>query len=632
MVSWFCCNFIHGCLAKSVFKGFERLLGPSSSENKAKSSNNEAFPKCLPLKHITIWLLLLFVATSYSSKEPDIEGNALIEFLKVLNDSNGRITDWNDNLVSPCFSWSHVTCRNGNVISLNLASNGFSGTLSPSIKKLKFLVNLELQNNNLSGLLPDFLGEMAHLEILNLANNKFIGSIPENWGQLSNLKNLDLSSNNLTGRVPRNLFLAPRINFNGTHLACGSSLEQPCVSTSTFPVSTSRSKIRIVVTSASCGALILLSLGAFFVSRYYQAHKFKRDVFVDVIGEDDLKISFGQIRRFSWREIQLATDNFNEGNIIGQGGFGRVYKGVLSDNTKVALKRLADYYSPGGEAAFQREVQLISVAVHKNLLRLIGFCTTSSERILVYPFMQNLSVAYQLRDLKPGSKGLDWPMRKRIAFGAAHGLEYLHEHCNPKIIHRDLKAANILLDDNFEAVLGDFGLAKLVDTKLTHVTTQVRGTMGHIAPEYLSTGKSSEKTDVFGYGIMLLELVTGQRAVDFARLEEEEDVLLLDHIKKLLRENRVDDIVDGNLKIYDAKEVETIVRVALLCTQSSPEDRPTMAEVVKMLDGVGLAVRWAEWEELEQVRNQEFMRFSHQFTWGEDSTVDQEAIQLSRAR
>ena len=134
-------------------------------------------------------------------------------------------------------------------------------------------------------------------------------------------------------------------------------------------------------------------------------------------------------------------------------------------------------------------------------------------------------------DLKPGEKGLDWPTRKRVAFGAAHGLEYLHEHCNPKIIHRDLKAANILLDDDFEPVLGDFGLAKLVDTKLTHVTTQVRGTMGHIAPEYLSTGKSSEKTDVFGYGITLLELVTGQRAIDFARLNEEEDVLLLDHVR-----------------------------------------------------------------------------------------------------
>lgn len=116
-------------------------------------------------------------------------------------------------------------------------------------------------------------------------------------------------------------------------------------------------------------------------------------------------------------------------------------------------------------------------------------------------------------------------------------MEYLHEHCNPKIIHRDLKAANILLDDDFEPVLGDFGLAKLVDTRLTHITTQVRGTMGHIAPEYLSTGKSSEKTDVFGYGITLLELVTGQRAIDFSRLEEEEDVLLLDHASNTHHKN-----------------------------------------------------------------------------------------------
>ncbi|KAH7566111.1 hypothetical protein JRO89_XS08G0090600 [Xanthoceras sorbifolium] len=397
-------------------------------------------------------------------------------------------------------------------------------------------------------------------------------------------------------------------------------------------VVTSRSKLRVVITSASCGAFVLLSLGALFACRYHQLHKLKHDVFVDVAGEDDRKVSLGQLRRFSWRELQLATDNFSESNIIGQGGFGKVYKGILLDNTKVAVKRLADYYIPGGEAAFHREVQLISVAVHRNLLQLIGFCTTSSERILVYPFMQNLSVAYRLRDLKPGEKALDWPTRKRVAFGAAHGLEYLHEHCNPKIIHRDLKAANILLDDNFEAVLGDFGLAKLVDTKLTHVTTQVRGTMGHIAPEYLSTGRSSEKTDVFGYGITLLELVTGQRAIDFSRLEEEEDVLLLDHIMKLLRENRLVDIVDRDLNSYDSKEVETIIQVALLCTQSSPEDRPTMAEVIKMLQGDGLTERWAEWEQLEEVRHQEFSLISHKFVWEEESSMDQEAIQLSRAR
>ncbi|XP_052204898.1 probable LRR receptor-like serine/threonine-protein kinase At5g63710 isoform X2 [Diospyros lotus] len=609
------------------------------------------------LKPLVNYLILFsLLKASYSSKGPDIEGEALIELLTALNDSNGSITDWNDNFVSPCFSWSHVTCKNGNVVALSLASKGFSGNLSPSITKLQFLVTLELQDNNLSGALPNYLGSMERLQFLNLSHNNFNGPIPNSWGQLSSLKHLvlssnhlsghvpvslanilglielDLSSNGLTGRIPMQLFHLPSFNYTGNRLSCGLSLQQPCISSSPIPVSSRKSRLEIVISGVSCGVFILLSLGAIFTYRYQKMHRLERDLFVDVSGEDDCKISFGQLRRFSWREIQLATDNFSESSIIGQGGFGKVYRGVLSDNTKVAVKRLTDYHSPGGEAAFLREIQLISVAVHRNLLRLIGFCTTSCERILVYPFMQNLSVAYRLRDLKPGEKGLDWPTRKRVAFGAAHGLEYLHEHCNPKIIHRDLKAANILLDDDFEAVLGDFGLAKLVDTKLTHVTTQIRGTMGHIAPEYLSTGKSSEMTDVFGYGITLLELVTGQRAIDFSRLEEEEDVLLLDHIKKLLREKRLVDIVDENLKDYDPKEVETIVQVALLCTQSSPEDRPRMAEVVSMLQGVGLAERWAEWEQLEEVRNREFSLFSSRFEWAYETTNDQEAIQLSQAR
>ncbi|CAI9108739.1 OLC1v1008416C1 [Oldenlandia corymbosa var. corymbosa] len=594
---------------------------------------------------------------SYSSNKPDVEGEALMEFLTALNDSNHRL-NWNYYFVSPCFSWSNVTCINGNVVSLNLASNGFSGTLSPAITKLKFLVNLDLHDNDLSGDLPDYLGSMLHLQNLNLAKNKFTGPIPTTWGQLTNLKHLvvkennlsgsipdslagisslmqlDLSSNDLSGKVPVQLFSLPMFNFSDTHLTCGEAFQQPCVSSSLVAVSSKKRRVEVIITGVACGTFVLLVVGAALLHWYHKVRNPKREVFVDVEGEDDSKISFGQLQRFSWREIQMATENFNEANVIGQGGFGKVYKGFLPDNTKVAVKRLSDYHNPGGEAAFLREVQLISVAVHKNLLRLIGFCTTSSERILVYPFMQNLSVAYRLRELKPGEKGLDWPTRKRIAFGTAHGLEYLHEHCNPKIIHRDLKAANILLDDDFEAVLGDFGLAKLVDNRLTHITTQVRGTMGHIAPEYLSTGKSSEKTDVFGYGITLLELVSGQRAIDFSRLEEEEDVLLLDHTKKLLREKRIEDIVDRNLNSYNAKEVETILQVALLCTQGSPEDRPRMAEVVNMLQGVGLTERWSEWEKLEEVRNQEFslVSHSHQFLWADESTQDQEAIQLSQAR
>ncbi|KAK6923690.1 Leucine-rich repeat-containing N-terminal, plant-type [Dillenia turbinata] len=612
--------------------GYNNLLGKSFLGDRQCYSSESLFFKHGMIKTVFgCFIFLTLLNVSDSSNAPNVEGEALIQFVRALNDTYHRIT-WDYNFVSPCFSWSNVTCRNGNVISLSLASIGFSGTFSPSIMKLKFLVSLDLQDNNLSGELPDYLGNLMYLENLNLARNNFDGPIPATWGQLSNLKHLDLSSNDLTGEIPEQLFATPTFNFTGNHLVCGPSLQHPCVPSSLLHVSTGKSKLGVMITTAICGTFVLLSIGVLFAYKYYKLYYIKQDIFVDVAGEDDSKISFSQLKKFSWHEIQLATENFSESNIIGQGGFGKVYRGILPDNSEVAVKRLTDYHSPGGEAAFHREVQLISVAVHRNLLRLIGFCTTSSERILVYPFMKNLSVAYRLRDLKPGEQPLDWPTRKRVAFGAAHGLEYLHEHCCPKIIHRDLKAANILLDDHFEPVLGDFGLAKLVDTRMTHVTTQVRGTMGHIAPEYLSTGKSSEKTDVFGYGITLLELVTGQRAIDFSRLEEEEDVLLLDHIKKLQKEGRLEDIVDGNLKVYDTNEVETIIQVALLCTQSSPENRPTMSEVVSLLQGDGLDEKWARWEQLEEERNQELSLMSHQFAWAEDSAHDQEAIQLSTAR
>ncbi|KAI4330087.1 hypothetical protein MLD38_028394 [Melastoma candidum] len=617
-------------------------------------------------------ILLLFRA-GCSLKGPEMEEHdAVVDFLKGLNDSDHRI-NWDFHFVSPCFSWSGVTCRDGHVVSLSLTSIGFTGNISVAITKLKYLEILDLQNNRLSGVLPEFLGDKESLETLNLANNGFVGSIPSSWGKLSNLKTLilsgnhlngaipesivnltgltklDLSSTDLSGKIPAQLLKVPSYNFTGTRLLCCSGRDQPCVSPSSnakvfsryynigatpeecFAVRTRKSEVRVIITSSICGGFVLLSAAAFFAYRCNQLRKQELDFFFDVAGDDERKISFAQVKRFSWREIQIATDNFNENNVIGQGGFGKVYRGILSDGTKVAVKRLADYNSPGGEAAFQREVQLISVAVHRNLLRLIGFVSTPSERILVYPYMKNLSVAYHLRDLKPGEEVLDWPTRKRIAFGAARGLEYLHEHCSPKIIHRDLKAANILLDDSFEAVLGDFGLAKLVDTKRTQVTTQVRGTMGHIAPEYLSTGKSSEKTDVFGYGITLLELVTGQRAIDFSRLEEEEDVLLLDHMKKLMRENRLDDMVDKALPSYDPQSVKMMVQVALLCTHCSPEDRPTMPEVIGMLQGVGLSERWGPWERQEDERNRQSSFLPHHFPWAEETT-HLEAIQLSEAR
>ncbi|KAH1226770.1 putative LRR receptor-like serine/threonine-protein kinase [Glycine max] len=532
----------------------------------------------------SVLLLLTSLCSSSALAELDSQEDALYALKVSLNASPNQLTNWNKNLVNPC-TWSNVECdQNSNVVRISLEFMGFTGSLTPRIGSLNSLTILSLQGNNITGDIPKEFGNLTSLVRLDLENNKLTGEIPYSLGNLKKLQFLTLSQNNLNGTIPESLASLPSL-------------------------------INVYIQMISAGRF-LSSYSAFLRT-----------------SEVDRRITFGQIKRFSWKELQIATDNFSEKNILGQGGFGKVYKGILADGTKVAVKRLTDYESPAGDAAFQREVELISIAVHRNLLRLIGFCTTSTERLLVYPFMQNLSVAYRLRELKRGEAVLDWPTRKRVALGTARGLEYLHEQCNPRIIHRDVKAANILLDGDFEAVVGDFGLAKLVDIRHTNVTTQVRGTMGHIAPEYLSTGKSSERTDVFGYGIMLLELVTGQRAIDFSRLEEEDDVLLLDHVKKLQREKRLETIVDCNLnKNYNMEEVEMIVQIALLCTQASPEDRPAMSEVVRMLEGEGLAERWEEWQHVEVNTRQDYERLQRRMNWGEDSVYNQDAVELSGGR
>ncbi|CAI0394204.1 unnamed protein product [Linum tenue] len=305
-------------------------------------------------------------------------------------------------------------------------------------------------------------------------------------------------------------------------------------------------------------------------------------------------ISLGNLRSFTFRELQLATDNFSSKNILGCGGFGNVYKGKLGNGTLVAVKRLKDVTGSAGESQFRTELEMISLAVHRNLLRLEGYCATSNERLLVYPHMANGSVASRLRDYDAAKPALDWNTRKRIAIGAARGLLYLHEQCDPKIIHRDVKAANVLLDDDYEAVVGDFGLAKLLDHADSHVTTAVRGTVGHIAPEYLSTGQSSEKTDVFGFGILLIELITGMRALEFGKSINQKGAML-EWVKKIQREKRVEELVDRELGIsYDRIEVGEMLQVALLCTQYLPAHRPKMSEVVRMLEGDGLAKKHDE--------------------------------------
>ncbi|KAK8574747.1 hypothetical protein V6N13_034002 [Hibiscus sabdariffa] len=288
---------------------------------------------------------------------------------------------------------------------------------------------------------------------------------------------------------------------------------------------------------------------------------------------------------FTYEDLALATDNFSDSNLIGQGGFGYVHKGVLKDGKVVAIKQLKAG-SGQGEREFQAEVDIISRVHHRHLVSLVGYCIVGVKRLLVYDFVPNNTLEFHLHGKE--SSVMNWSTRMKIALGAAKGLAYLHEDCKPKIIHRDIKAANILLDESFEAMVADFGLAKYSLDTDTHVSTRVMGTFGYMAPEYASSGKLTEKSDVFSFGVVLLELITGRRPVDKTQPFFDDSIVdwaspLLSHA---LEHGNFDAFVDSRLqKDYDSNEMTRMVACAAACVRHSARSRPRMSQVVRALEG-----------------------------------------------
>ncbi|XVE92384.1 hypothetical protein REPUB_Repub01dG0092700 [Reevesia pubescens] len=613
-------------------------------------------------------LVLALMGISSATLSPtgiNYEVVALMTIKSNLHDPYNVLENWDSNSVDPC-SWRMVTCSpDGYVSALGLPSQSLSGTLSPSIGNLSNLQSVLLQNNAISGPIPATIGKLEKLQTLDLSNNTFSSEIPTSLGDLGNLNYLRLNNNSLTGACPDSLSniggltlvdlsynnlsgSLPKISARtfkviGNPLICGPKAGNNCSAVFPEPLSLPPDGLKSQSDSGSKGHRVAVAFGASFGAAFFiilfigllvwWRYRHNQQIFFDVNEQYDPEVCLGHLNRYTFKELRAATDHFNSKNILGRGGFGIVYKGCLNDGTLVAVKRLKDYNIAGGEIQFQTEVETISLAVHRNLLRLSGFCTTENERLLVYPYMPNGSVASRLRDHIHGRPALDWARRKKIALGTARGLVYLHEQCDPKIIHRDVKAANILLDEDFEAVVGDFGLAKLLDHRDSHVTTAVRGTVGHIAPEYLSTGQSSEKTDVFGFGILLLELITGQKALNFGRAANQKGVML-DWVKKLHQEGKLSLLVDKDLKgNYDRIELEEMVQVALLCTQFNPIHRPRMSEVLRMLGGDGLAEKWEASQTVETPRFRSCENPPQRYSdFIEESSLVVEAMELSGPR
>lgn len=285
---------------------------------------------------------------------------------------------------------------------------------------------------------------------------------------------------------------------------------------------------------------------------------------------------------FTLRDLELATNRFSKENILGEGGYGVVYQGHLINGTPVAVKKILNNLGQA-EKEFRVEVDAIGHVRHKNLVRLLGYCIEGTHRILVYEYVNNGNLEQWLHGGMRQHGYLTWEARMKILLGTAKALAYLHEAIEPKVVHRDIKSSNILIDDDFNAKVSDFGLAKLLGAGKSHVTTRVMGTFGYVAPEYANTGLLNEKSDVYSFGVVILEGITGRDPVDYGRPAHE--VNLVDWLKMMVGSRRSDEVVDPNIETRPStRALKRSLLTALRCVDPDSEKRPKMSQVVRMLE------------------------------------------------
>lgn len=289
-------------------------------------------------------------------------------------------------------------------------------------------------------------------------------------------------------------------------------------------------------------------------------------------------------RVFNYDELKSVTNGFHSSNKVGEGGFGIVYQGRLKDGTIVGIKVLSiELENMRGEREFIAELAALSDIKHENLVRLRGCCVDGATRYLVYDYMENNSLSHTLLGGEQNRIRFSWEARREISLGIARGLAYLHEEVQPHIVHRDIKASNILLDRNFTPKVGDFGLSKILRENRSHISTRVAGTIGYLAPEYAITGRLTRKSDVYSFGVLLLEIVSGREVV-FFHMEHGEHYLVQKAWEAYLSDKLIE-LVDSVLEMnYPEHEAVRFIKVGLLCVQETARLRPGMSTVIKMLN------------------------------------------------
>lgn len=496
---------------------------------------------------------------------------------------------------------------NGSMIYLDLSYNSLSGSIPESYGSMSYLQVLNLGHNNLTGIIPDSFGGLKEIGVLDLSHNSLEGIIPGALGTLSFLSDLDVSNNHLTGQIPSSgqLMTFPASRYENNSGLCGVPLPSCGSSPKTHSGNSSSGRRR----ESMAGSVVIgiaISLLSIFTLTYalYRMKKFQkseeqREQYVESLptsGSSSWKLSgvleplsinvatFEKpLRKLTFAHLLEATNGFSSESLIGSGGFGDVYKACLKDGCTVAIKKLVRVTGQG-DREFTAEMETIGKIKHRNLVPLLGYCKIGEERLLVYEYMKwgSLETVLHDRKVKGGISKLDWAARRKIAIGSARGLAFLHHSCIPHIIHRDMKSSNVLLDENLEARVSDFGMARLMNALDTHLSVStLAGTPGYVPPEYYQSFRCTTKGDVYSYGVILLELLSGKRPIDPTEFGDNN---LVGWAKQLVKEKRASEIFDPELTGQKSGEAELYqyLKIACDCLDDRPLRRPTMIQVMAM--------------------------------------------------
>lgn len=509
---------------------------------------------------------------------------------------------------------------------LDLHNLGLQGQIPNEISKFKYLLELDVSGNHLGGGIPQDLNNITYLEILDLHNNQLNGSIPLTVGNLSSLHILDVSQNSLTGPIPTTLDNIKNLTFFNVSYnnltgpipsipsiqqfgisaffhnpgLCGAPLDNLCSNVSTRPARKPKLSASSIVAIVAAALIVTGVCVITIINMKARGRRRREEIPIEAapLASSESEVVIGKLVLFS-KTLPSKYEDWEAGTkalldkecIIGRGSIGTVYKTTFEGDVSIAVKKLHTLGRIKNQEEFEHEIGRLGNLRHPNLLPVQGYYYSSTMRLILSEFVpkgnlyDNLhSPNYPSTSKGSGNPELNWSRRFQIALGTARALAYLHHDCKPQILHLNVKSTNVLLDEDYRAKVSDYGLVKFLHILDNYGVTKIHNSVGYIAPELAQSSRITDKCDVYSFGVVLLELVTGQKPVE--RISASDVVVLCEQVRSLIERGRASDCFDRSLRGFVENELIQVMKLGLICTSEAPSRRPSMAEVVQVLESI----------------------------------------------